>query len=721
MTLIELDDIKKNYKVIEIAVDFINPSYNVSRAKRLDTARYVICTLTENGIPRGVKDTEAARIRLQKPDRTYVYNDCDVLEDGRVFITLTEQILAVEGNAVCDIQLVDEETGIIYSTKNFIINIDKTAVDNSVMASTNEFDALNKLIATNKKINDELKANEEIRQANEFERIENETCREENEADRQNDEAERVNAENTRSINENQRIENEDIRKSNEAVRQDNETNRQINSNVAVLNAEKATEKANDAANNLQNKLDSHYFVLSEDKGIANGIAELDSNGLILSRQLPSYVDDVIEGFLYNNKFYKETEHITEIIGETGKIYVDLDSNKTYRWSGSSFTVISETIALGETSSTAYRGDRGKIAYEHSQASHAPSDAEVNQNTFSNVVVGNSAITANSKTDTLTLVEGNNITLIPDAINNKITISSSNEALGSSTVGSSTTPIYLNNGVPTVCEDINNAIEEAKNIALGRATGHVFDTVEDMVEWCSNNNDILNQGDNLYIRDVGVPDYWWDGTNYCQLETQKVDLTEYATKNELENKLNKAGDTMTGILNTRSILPSADKTYSLGDETNRYTRLYSAAIELYNSTTPFIDFHFNNSTEDYTSRIIESSSGTLTVSKNLTVNGTLTAKIWNGGSGGGLLQSTSVSFGNKTINPNESSTITQTYTIPNGYSAIGIIGVNSASTGLVLVRYGVAGDTVTLVLRNVTTSSITANPTALVLLARNSI
>ncbi|MDE6208449.1 MAG: DUF859 domain-containing protein [Lachnospiraceae bacterium] len=94
---------------------------------------------------------------------------------------------------------------------------------------------------------------------------------------------------------------------------------------------------------------------------------------------------------------------------------------------------------------------------------------------------------------------------------------------------------------------------------------------------------------------------------------------------------------------------------------------------------------------------------------------------WQGASGGGLLQAVSVSFGNRTINPNAGITLTQTYTIPTGYSAIGIIGVNSASTGLVLIRYGVAGDTVTLVLRNVTTSSITANPTALVLLARNSI
>ena len=110
-------------------------------------------------------------------------------------------------------------------------------------------------------------------------------------------------------------------------------------------------------------------------KGVANGLAELDSSGKVPTSQLPSYVDDVIEGYLYNSKFYKESTHTTAISGETGKIYIDLSTNKTYRWSGSAFVVISETLALGETSSTAYRGDRGKIAYEHSQSTHARTDA----------------------------------------------------------------------------------------------------------------------------------------------------------------------------------------------------------------------------------------------------------------------------------------------------------------------------------------------------------
>ena len=93
-------------------------------------------------------------------------------------------------------------------------------------------------------------------------------------------------------------------------------------------------------------------------KGAVNGVAELDANGKVPSAQLPSYVDDVLE-------YDKQSSFPTT--GEAGKIYIAKDTNKTYRWSGSAYVEISASLALGETSSTAYRGDRGKTAYDHSQ------------------------------------------------------------------------------------------------------------------------------------------------------------------------------------------------------------------------------------------------------------------------------------------------------------------------------------------------------------------
>lgn len=80
--------------------------------------------------------------------------------------------------------------------------------------------------------------------------------------------------------------------------------------------------------------------------------------GKVPASQLPSYVDDVLE--FANLASFPAT-------GESGKIYIAIDTNLTYRWGGSSYVVMSSSLALGETSSTAYRGDRGKIAYDHSQ------------------------------------------------------------------------------------------------------------------------------------------------------------------------------------------------------------------------------------------------------------------------------------------------------------------------------------------------------------------
>lgn len=95
---------------------------------------------------------------------------------------------------------------------------------------------------------------------------------------------------------------------------------------------------------------------IENSKGTAGGFAELDNTGKVPSAQLPSYVDDVQE--------YDSVSSFPAT-GETGTIYVAKDTNKTYRWSGTGYVEISPSLALGETSSTAYRGDRGKAAYDH--------------------------------------------------------------------------------------------------------------------------------------------------------------------------------------------------------------------------------------------------------------------------------------------------------------------------------------------------------------------
>lgn len=103
-----------------------------------------------------------------------------------------------------------------------------------------------------------------------------------------------------------------------------------------------------DGLQRFKNNLDKRYPILNPESKIPESY-------------LPSYVDDVVE---YENKASFPTT------GEDGKIYVDTTTNLTYRWGGTTYVEISPSLALGETSSTAFRGDLGKTAYDHSQTSH---------------------------------------------------------------------------------------------------------------------------------------------------------------------------------------------------------------------------------------------------------------------------------------------------------------------------------------------------------------
>lgn len=98
-------------------------------------------------------------------------------------------------------------------------------------------------------------------------------------------------------------------------------------------------------------ELNSKVQQFINSKGAPNGLASLNESGIIPSAQLPSYVDDVIEVDTFNN---------LPGTGESGKIYIVQDTNLTYRWSGTDYVEISKSLALGETSSTAYPGDKGK-------------------------------------------------------------------------------------------------------------------------------------------------------------------------------------------------------------------------------------------------------------------------------------------------------------------------------------------------------------------------
>ena len=274
---------------MKITLDFYNKNIVSVSAKQYDNqSRYIEISCTENGKAfLADKNTMSAYIRYRKPDGLGCFNECEITDEGNILVELTEQMLSVQGKAEADIMLLEKvftseekPTDIediyeihapVISVMNFYINIAPTALNHAQIESSYEFNALSNALSqidyNNKKV----------------EALDKELT--ENENERKTAEAARVNAENSRKSAETERVNNENTRKTNETVRQSNETTRQTQENkrqtdtaTAISNANAAAQNANNKANDLQNKLDSHHFVLTEDKDVAGGVAGLDSN-----------------------------------------------------------------------------------------------------------------------------------------------------------------------------------------------------------------------------------------------------------------------------------------------------------------------------------------------------------------------------------------------------------------------------------------------------------
>lgn len=153
-------------------------------------------------------------------------------------------------------------------------------------------------------------------------------------------------------------------------------------------------------------ELNSKVQQFINSKGAPNGLASLNESGVIPSTQLPSYVDDVVEVAAFSNLPSK---------GESGKIYIVTSTNIQYRWSGTAYVEISKSIALGETSSTAYPGDKGKATTDvvNSLSDNLVNDVLVSQSDKNSVSLTIKSITKNpvKKNKELLLVDGEPILL----------------------------------------------------------------------------------------------------------------------------------------------------------------------------------------------------------------------------------------------------------------------------------------------------------------------
>lgn len=240
--------------------------------------------------------------------------------------------------------------------------------------------------------------------------------------------------------------------------------------------------------------------VKRSEMGKANGVPTLDENVKIPSNFLPSYVDDVLEysgnvsGISVqlqstgdpvsvhfdttnkvfvakdaNSKYYMAWSTKEDVAGSdnfgtsgskgvtpsTGKIYVDMATNKTYRWSGSGLTEISASLALGTTSSTAFRGDYGNTAYQHAAAKGAAFSSGLYKIT-TNAQGHVTAATAVTKADITNLG-------IPGSDSNpqfQVYYGDTKETLGTSTAGTSRV------GVPSIISSTNTSTTRAQRLSF---------------------------------------------------------------------------------------------------------------------------------------------------------------------------------------------------------------------------------------------------------------
>lgn len=256
------------------------------------------------------------------------------------------------------------------------------------------------------------------------------------------------------------------------------------------------------------NKVATEAFVTGK-IGTANGIASLDQSGKVPSSQLPSYVDDVLE--------YASTSAFPET-GESGKIYVALDTNKTYRWSGSTYVQISESLALGETERTAYRGDRGKAAYDHAAlkgTAHTAGFYKIGTNSEGHVVTA----TQVTKNDIVSLgiapaitseVSGYSHENVDSLIfvgnpyafgharyaNRKNIIEGYDKSEGTTFTVVSHGNIIVMNGQPSSGDDLAFWIINDADVSAGEYTAKIEPYM---------GNSVISTGKNMYI------DLWYDG------------------------------------------------------------------------------------------------------------------------------------------------------------------------------------------------------------------
>ncbi len=205
------------------------------------------------------------------------------------------------------------------------------------------------------------------------------------------------------------------------------------------------------------------YTPIDENRiGAANGVASLDAGGRIPASQIPGGFDNIDE--------YDSLADFPET-GEEGKIYVAKDTNLTYRWTGTQYIEISPSLALGETATTAYRGDRGKTAYDHSQVS---GDSTIHHTHANKELLDSYKQTEADLANAVAKVHEHGNKAVLDGITAE-KVSAWDSKMDKQTVGSESAPVYLENGIAKECGTLSGHVLSSKvGMAFAESVYKIF-------------------------------------------------------------------------------------------------------------------------------------------------------------------------------------------------------------------------------------------------------
>lgn len=265
-------------------------------------SRELIVTVTDCGRPYPIDISIKPRIKCKKNDNTFVVNDCTVLDNGTIKIYITDQMTIASGISDYELVLFDANSDSILHTMNFVINVKKNVFSDEEISSTNEFTSFDNALLSVDKM--EIAVDKMKTEVAEMQTIVDEV-------------------------------------------------------ETTVGNLETKVDTVEKNISEIQQVIDGDTFVCSNQKGNPNGVATLNESGFVPSNQLPAYVDDVLDGI-----YDEANEQFLDLDGnaytpESGKIYIDVDTRITYRWSGTLYVEIASSLALGITDETAFQGSRG--------------------------------------------------------------------------------------------------------------------------------------------------------------------------------------------------------------------------------------------------------------------------------------------------------------------------------------------------------------------------